>query len=279
MLGTANLVTKYGIANQNEMSNLEAELLINHSIKSGIRSFDTAPSYGNAEEILGGILVKNLDIRVYTKFSSNSDIDLKSAIKSIEESREKLRIKQIYCVLFHNPNAHLDKNFRNLVLLILERGLAQKVGISCYDKAQVISAKSLCPELTVFQLPENIANRKYFDSSELLNLSKSGNEILVRSIFLQGLLLMDPLNLNRKFDDAAEAIRKLSRIADEYQISISDLCMSYAISIPWATSILVSAANISQLDQITNFKKVELNFDNFPIISNKILDPRNWDNL
>ena len=57
-----------------------------------------------------------------------------------------------------------------------------------------------------------------------------------------------------------------------------ELCTAYALSIPWASSIVVGAESKFQLEEIISSKLVlPKNWsEKIDILSRAILDPRNW---
>ena len=75
VLGTVQFGLDYGINNQNGKPTREKSLkMLNFAYQEGIRTFDTAYSYGDAEEILGEFSQKrNLgeEIKIITKLKPN----------------------------------------------------------------------------------------------------------------------------------------------------------------------------------------------------------------
>ena len=108
ILGTAQLGQKYGITNNNRLTNSECHNLISAAIKCGINTFDTARDYGDSEQILGGTL-QSKDIKIITKLSSfdtlkgllNSKQLLLAIDKSLNLSSKHLGRNPLDCVLFH----------------------------------------------------------------------------------------------------------------------------------------------------------------------------------
>ena len=61
IIGSAQFGKNYGVTNFSGRTKLsELKKIINESYKNNINFFDTAPSYGNAEEKLGRCLKKNI---------------------------------------------------------------------------------------------------------------------------------------------------------------------------------------------------------------------------
>ena len=109
-------------------------------------------------------------------------------------------------------------------------------------------------------------------------MADSGCAIQIRSVFLQGLLLMNPDELPSKLQMTKLQISRLGKFAEDEGFTILQLCLSYAIQIRWADSIVVGANSISQLVEILTASKnsVDIDWEQFDIIPEPWIDPRNW---
>jgi aryl-alcohol dehydrogenase-like predicted oxidoreductase len=142
----------------------------------------------------------------------------------------------------------------------------------------LLQAKEIFPELSVFQVPENICDRRLIDSRVLLDLNAEGDRVIVRSVFLQGLLLMPLDKIPTKLDGAYDILSQLRDFAAECGVTVLDLCLGYAKSIPWASGIVIGVVNAQQIIQV-----VESEFQ-LPIcweskigsLPANVLDPRKW---
>ena len=116
-LGTVQLGLNYGIANADGKPDYKTSLdMLNFSWKNGINAFDTAPSYGNSEEIIGTfILTKSeTEINNVVLISKLSKIDLNDKIsfeslynhikQQINQSLINLNIKKIPIYLIHDAS-------------------------------------------------------------------------------------------------------------------------------------------------------------------------------
>ena len=61
-LGTAQFGSNYGNTNKKKISLSNVKKILSFASKNGIKYIDTAHSYGDAEEVLGKIGVKNWKI-------------------------------------------------------------------------------------------------------------------------------------------------------------------------------------------------------------------------
>lgn len=275
-LGTANLGSKYGITNKNELNLTESVKVIQMAFEGGIRNFDTAPEYGIAEELIGQLETPANNIKVFTKIPKLSEYSYQNILDSLKKSLMKLRVPTLAGIYFHDPKAHESPSLGEISKILIEMNLAEKVGFSAYSEHDILKAKERYPHWTLFQLPENIADRKKTRSKALLQLAHEGNDIHVRSIFLQGLLLLPPGQVDSRFPEIALFNSELNQSARKIGVLPIDMCLSYANRIPWKATTIVAAATKTQLDPILSYEDIDFDFDNLPEVSSKILDPRNW---
>jgi len=282
ILGTANFGNSYGVKNTGKiLSKAESGSLIRWAQINGINHFDTALAYGDSTEILSSYLDYSLKPSIDTKLNEESCQSRDLIVKIAEENRDKLGTSQLSVVYIHDENLlqtslgpEITWGFRE----ILDRGIAKKIGVSVYSEESIIACKKVLPELSVFQVPENICDRRLIDSILMQEFADMGNELNVRSIFLQGLLLMDPGLIPPKLRSARLSVQELTRFAEINSITVLDLCLAYAKSIPWATGLLVGAAAIEQINEVISHSAIlpEKWSTSISIMPAELIDPRTW---
>jgi aryl-alcohol dehydrogenase-like predicted oxidoreductase len=282
IIGTANFGNQYGIANKVENSgNKIASEIIQLATDLGITRFDTAKGYGESEAILGKNFDGNRILSVTTKIGRSDCVTAAQLVSSVQSSLTHTKIEKFSAVLLHDSSV-LEGEFQNEVKKglhqILELGLSERIGVSVYTEAEILNSKKSMPELTEFQIPENICDQQKVFSNPLRKLASEGNNISVRSIFLQGLLLMKVSEVPQKLNTAIEIIKKLQEFAEMNHISVLDACISYAKSIPWASGIIFGIDSPQQLVTIVSSfsKTTNLDLNLAPKLDDWTLDPRNW---
>jgi aryl-alcohol dehydrogenase-like predicted oxidoreductase len=282
ILGTANFGNVYGIANNGKSLSLEdAKSLINWAQIKGINHFDTAPAYGDAESILGINLNHTLNPVIDTKLDVKDCKSRKSILEATRRSMQNLRVKQISTLYLHDESLLQNSNAQEIVAGfadVLYLGLAKQIGVSVYSEAAVIACKNVLPELTVFQVPENICDRRLISSKRIKDLANNGNIFFVRSVFLQGLLLMDVDSIPSNLNAAKASIRKLKAFAGANSLTVMELCLAYVNSITWASGILVGAASPNQFREAIGYSSPLPDGWRTAIetLSDEIIDPRKW---
>ena len=280
ILGTANLGQKYGITNQNELSKNEILGILHFASSNGINSFDTAASYGSAEQILGKYLSANkIDAEVTTKLLIKPDDTPQSVAKKIQESLNRLTVPKIDNLLVHNIDAIHHETFNEISQSILMNDYVRHFGVSTYNLQEIHASLNRLPELSIIQVPENILDQRLLNHEAMVNLNKKNVKIQVRSIFLQGLLLSESSQLPRNFQSIKMQLNFLRELSQILSCTVLDLCLSYINFIKWKSEVVIAVQNINQLNSILNYKNVEFDWALVPEVSEIIKDPRNWSQL
>ncbi len=276
ILGTANLGMQYGITNVNGFNPKDSKKIINEALKLGIRTFDTSPDYGIAESILGETQKLSKNLKMITKIPRMSSYTFENVYSSLKKSVAKMESQTLDGVLFHDPDAHKVRQLNEISKQIIEIGITKRIGFSAYSMQDLITGKEKNPIWNLFQISENIADRRKIYSSELTAMSRSGDTFQVRSAFLQGLLLMPENEVKVRFQEAYPLVCQLNNVAKKYGVTVLDLCLSYVNRIPWSNSTVIGAASEFQIASIINYVDIDLKFEELPVLSSHLLDPRNW---
>ena len=280
-LGTANFSLPYGIAQIGQnLPSPSVEEILGRAIELGIHSLDTATTY-KTEAAIGDLWPNSIPCNLTTKLSIQDCESSVTMRNSIENSLKKLKRDSFGTILIHNSSVLFDDASSHVIETLREfiyEGKTDKVGVSAYEETEILLAKSLMPEMTVFHIPENICDRRKYSSPNFVDMAKNGNSFYVRSVFLQGLLLMDldqiPINLER----VKGVLNDFHEFAKEQSLSVIQVCITYALSIPWASGIVVGVDSARQLTQVKSAfdQLVSLNIAEWPLLDEWSLDPRNW---
>lgn len=284
IIGSANFGIDYGIKNTvGKVNDDELYQIVKTMQVSGIDSFDSAIDYVDSHKVLGKLKVK--DFKVDTKLPSllpaEKDID-KWVNDQILQSLKDLSIENLNSVYFHNSMQLLDKDFAKKAIESIKRikkkGLINQIGISIYDP-MILEQLPIISEFDVIQAPLNIFDRRIIDSGWLERLYKENIKIIARSVFLQGLLLMEKRERPEYFSKWNELL-----IYDEWlediNVSRVEACMQFIFSIPQIEGVIIGIDNANHLKEILDYlKPTNLEFPN-SLVSNDhgLIDPNNWVN-
>ncbi|EMK15666.1 oxidoreductase, aldo/keto reductase family protein [Leptospira kirschneri serovar Bim str. 1051] len=282
-LGTAQFGFNYGIANKKgKITFEEAEEILSFARISGIKYLDTAILYGESEKVLGEIGVN--DLKICTKLpsvSTNKAGDIKKWVDdSISRSIKLLKISNLESLLLHRPRELLGENGERLykaLIRLKESGLIQKIGISIYDPLEL---EDLIKNFNfdIVQAPMNVFDRRLINSGWLDKLDKCGIEIHIRSVFLQGLLLMKKEELPYKFKKWEDLWIKWHTWLNETNQSALQVCLGYLVQIQPISKIIVGVDNLKHLKEIVIAIKQEIIKLPDELFSNdeNLIDPSKW---
>ena len=284
-LGTAQFGFNYGLSNkQGQVSEFEARAILAQARAGGMDTLDTAIDYGTSEQRLGEMGVK--DWRIVSKLPGYPDHcpDISRWVTdSVTDSLKRLKIKRLYGLLLHRPRQLLQPNgdlLYKAILHLKNDGLVAKVGISIYDPDEL---DAICPQyhLDLVQAPFNILDRRLIDSGWLTRLSGQGTELHVRSVFLQGLLLMKADQRPDKFRPWQMLWQRWDAGLAERSLSPLNVCLAYALSFPEISRVVVGMDNSQQLSAILNTSQpVALDWlRDLRIADPDLLNPSRWSRL
>ena len=253
-LGTAQFGLNYGIANQQgQVSRDEGRAILDFARASGMDTLDTAIAYGDSEQKLGEIGVQ--DWQVITKLPAVPEgcRDIAQWVtKSFDVSLARLRVRALYGILVHQADQLLepggDRLYHALHQLKHDR-LVENVGVSIYDPAEL---DLLCSryQLDLVQAPFNIIDRRLVDSGWLSRLEKQGTELHVRSVFLQGLLLMAPSDRPQKFERWTSVWSRWDDWLEQTGLTPVQASLRYVLSFSQINKVIVGVDSLEQLKEI-----------------------------
>lgn len=280
VVGTANFGSNYGIK-KSGISERDVLKIVNEvAIRKDI-FIETGENYLGAEELIGNALDSTKFDNFVIKISPKHFYSKKSFLKSFEGSLKRLRQSSAFAIMLHGLGdfpKESSKSVKSALETVLTEGLTKRVGLSCYEISEVLYARKLFPEMTIFQIPENIADRRKHNSEELRHLAHSGVTFQVRSIFLQGLLVNKAVNLPLELREVELIRSEIEFLAKRNGLDSSELCLRYAQSLDWASQLVLGFDSYEQFKK--NLACIEsigpkISID-VPQASDFLIDPRNW---
>jgi len=280
-LGTVQFGINYGIANTNgQVDKLEAKDILAYAMSYGIDTIDTAIAYGSSEQCLGEIGVDGY--QVITKLPEIPDDygNLKIWVeKHVKRSLDTLGVETLSGLLLHRPNQLLDtdkKDFWSILLQLKSDGIVKKIGFSIYTPDELDKLwNSFKPDLV--QAPYNILDRRLETSGWLQRMSEENVEIHIRSIFLQGLLLMNKDSRPEKFNKWLTLWSNWENWLRENDSTPVQAAVSFALSDNRISRVVVGVDSLKQFKDII---AVANNISQFPgsfhITDTRLLNPSEW---
>jgi aryl-alcohol dehydrogenase-like predicted oxidoreductase len=287
-IGTAQWGSKYGISNLTGQTGiLEARKILFEASAANVNSIDTADSYGIAQDIIGD-LGAGTTFQVIAKFTAprNANADFYSATyETIKKSMQRMRCDRIYGLLAHSPSELLGLNGQklwNAMEKAKAEGHVEKLGVSVYTPEELNKIRLLYP-LELVQVPLNIFDQRFLQCDYLERLSANGVEVHVRSVFLQGLLLMPTTDLSNYFSSVRIPHREFNEMLKAEGWSPLEGVLGFCLAQKGVSRVVIGCQSISQFKEIIeaqkrvcgyNFKELK----KFNCVDENIILPTRWPN-
>lgn len=258
IIGTANFTQAYG-SSSSCLKKSDIEAILEDALLSGICELDTAESYGSIEKVIPKSILDNFKIRTKLVIDSSTCID-----RCCDSILSKFR--NVEAVLVHNAEDLPLETLCEKLELMKSRLNDSLVGVSIYNNIDIL--KLSCIETV--QLPHNILNKPLNTLSGVL---LKDLDIVVRSVFLQGVLLKE-----RRCEDAQfHFIREyIQLIAESYNLSP----MSFLLALVKSKSLrpVLGFRNFTQFKElISSYESLPRIYNDYHIITKPIIyDPRLW---
>lgn len=285
-LGTVQFGLGYGIANEvGRIKSAEVGRILSEAKKNRIDILDTAIAYGTSEEVLGKVGVDGF--RVVTKLPSlqadQSDI-ARWVMDQVRASLKRLGQEKIYGLLLHRPQDLLGLNGTRLIQALANLkndGVVQKIGISIYCPDELDEILKRVP-IDLVQAPLNIIDRRMETSGWLDRLKNDGVEIHARSVFLQGLLLMERSKIPQKFARWSSLWDQWHEKLKVQGVSLLTASLAYPLSLAQVDQVIVGVDSAAQLSEILQAAENANEGPETSFMSStdlNLINPSNWNHL
>lgn len=286
VLGTVQIGLDYGVSNRSGLMPLtEATDLIKTAHRLGCRTLDTAQAYGDAELKLGQIGVDQFKVISKLAHLPQECSDLTEHVyRNVHEMRSKVGTRAFEAVLLHNPRELLvltDKQISQVTAgfdLLKREGVIRKCGVSVYNPNELEDISS-CFDSELVQIPCCPLDARWAELPRIQKMFKSGVEIHVRSIFLQGLLLMKSADIPGYFNPWSEMLGQWREWVKDHGMTRLEACLLISLKNPLFDKIVVGAQSKDELEQ--QFHCLSNQMLDFPTIGfgtsdEAFLDPSRW---
>ena len=248
ILGTAQLGMRYCIANIfGQPDPEEAFRIIGFAIDSGYTWFDTAQAYGNSEEILGKNFPDHaVNVNIITKLHPDIDPSNPQDVRrAIENSCKVLGVSQLTGLLLHRVEwvRFWDKGLGAALLAARDAGLIRHIGVSIYNPEDLCMIRDIV-DIQLIQMPFNAWDSRFLDTGILQDSSKL---VMVRSVYLQGLMTLPPLEVKKRVPDAFECALAWNHLCETWGLTSVQAAVRYvkAYSVP----MVIGSETSEQLNQ------------------------------
>lgn len=285
-LGTVQFGLDYGVSNvRGRPSEDEVRGILAAALGGGMDVIDTAAAYGDSEAVLGRCLSGNARFRVITKTRPLRECTDGRAAAWIREgfsrSLQRLRQDSVEGFLVHHAGDLLgpsgDEIYAELVKLKKD-GCIRRIGLSAYTGAEVDAALKRY-DIDLIQIPINVLDQRLVLGGQLQRLRERGVEIHVRSVFLQGLLLMPLTVLPANFSPIRPLLQAWHDVLTEMGMTPVQGAFAYIQSLD-IDVVIIGIENAQQLranqQDFSRARDRQMDFGPFALNDEAFLNPSRW---
>lgn len=291
-LGTVQLGIDYGMVGSTKKPTQDAAFaVLDAAAKLGVNTWDTANNYGDSERVIGNWVAANRGPKpnIITKIGpldhSSRDALRDDILRQTEKCCADLQVDQLDMLMLHDF-ADYDKN-RDVCTKVFgdlkSQGVIRTSAISAYSEHDYqVMADS---EFDAMQIPLNVFDWGKIESGEMEALKQAGKCVFTRSVYLQGLVFMNPENLPEKMAFCKPTLDKYQALCKEFEVSPAVLALSYVLSVPAVTSVVLGCQTPEQVASNCDMigSRIELTAEHmdalrkaFADTPRRVLDPRIW---
>ena len=285
-IGTVQFGLSYGIANtKGQPSEDIVKEILQYAKKMGINTLDTAIGYGNSENCLGNVGVSGW--RVITKIPEvpNGCKDVVTWVcEQFNCSLKRLGLSRVTGVMLHRPVQLLEPigiELWSALQGLKGEGLVDKVGYSIYDPTELDQLFSIYrPD--IIQAPYNILDQRLKISGWLDKLYSNGVETHIRSVFLQGLLLMRKETRPIKFNRWHTLWEFWDQWLEQQGLNPIETCLGFVAAEEKIDFIVVGVDSLEQLVQTVSYLSIQPRQEilpDFGTTDENLINPSNWSHL
>ena len=252
MLGTVQFGLPYGIANKSgQPSYEESRDILAAAYEGGVNCLDTAAGYGESEEVVGRALAE-LGLReefvVVTKVPSVppglAPVRVDEFVEaSVRRSLQRLQLGVLPICLFHQEK---DGRYLESLFKVKAKGLVQHVGVSGLtpEGALELANADGCEAL---QIPTSILDQTFLQAGVFNVAQQRRVAVFVRSVFLQGLLMMRDEEILPELAAAVPVLARLRVLAREAGLTMQELALRYVLGLSGVTCVLTGVDSLMQM--------------------------------
>jgi aryl-alcohol dehydrogenase-like predicted oxidoreductase len=269
IIGTAQFGLDYGIANsKGKMKINEIKKIIKYARTNNIKNIDTAHAYGDSEQRLGNVGIKNFNVIVKLPVTNPTQPYNQWVKKSIHSSFKKLKINKADTVLVHNAkfllNPKMGKKIYEELKKFKNKNIIKNIGVSIYSISDLKNIIKKFP-MDVVLISLNIFDQRILNKKIINTLKRKNIKIYTRSTFLQGLLLMSKNKIPTKFNRWKKKFDIWYRELENKKVSAYDACLDFALKNKDVDKTLIGIDDFKQFKEI--FKdKPKINIKNLILI-------------
>lgn len=278
VIGAANFGTQYGIARKGKLSSQEIKKILSWAVGK-VGEIDTSEDYEGSHSALTSYS-RNFEITSKINLNKLETADyLEDRLTRICKDLNKEKLERVLLRPHKDPQVTICALSK--LQALRSDGIIKDFGLSIYDVNELQYFVGVWDPPLTFQVPLNLLNRDFQHAFVSNRGLYENSRFYVRSIFLQGLLLMDAEKLPYNLQAAADYLRSLKRELTKRGSSILEATFAFIREQEWVAGIVMGISSLDELktniELFERAKAVDWSFlDSLPVPPKNIPDPRQW---
>lgn len=285
-LGTVQMGKNYGIANVlgRQPSTEESFSVLGLALERGVTYFDTASAYGASEQVLGAFqLARHTDAHIISKFPPGQEDSEQIVLEELRGTLHRLGTSSLDGYLLHDAKDMQRREIVRGLCLAKEKGLVSSIGVSVYEPEDACIAVAE-PWVDYVQIPYNVMDQR-LDETEFFSMARKKQvKVFARSMFLQGLLLMEPEDVPRNLREILPYLEKFRTISHEHGFSAREAAFLFGLCHPGIDYVVFGVDTVSQLAENLEIAEKQRDFSAcgdalfvaFRGIDRRLINPSLW---
>lgn len=258
----------------------EVQDILEVAARAGVRLFDVTGRSVQAEREIGAVLPhpERFNVCIST-IRPDRGPDIVEA--EARASLGRLGVAQAECIFVPSVAELLGPHGAVLwdrLRALKDEGLTRKIGVSVFASDDPLGvARRFRPDIV--QAPASLLDQRLINDGTLAAIAGLGMEVHLRSIFLNGLLLLPPDRAPSHLREAATRISRARRMIAEGRSDPLQAALGFALSRPEASAVLVGVSSAAELNAIVAAAASpppDLDWDDMAIDDPDALDPGAW---
>lgn len=290
VLGTVQLGMNYGIANRTGQPGMDLAVdIVKTAWESGVRYFDTAQAYGDSERVLGECFKRmsfgngNEEPAVISKLDPDIDLSrVEEVLNRVDESIERLGQNRLWGLMLHRESSLGcgEKILSQVATRLKSENRIENFGVSVYSPEKAIEALNM-DGIDIVQLPFNVFDQRAFKGGVFRLARERNRKVFVRSVYLQGLLLLDTDQVPDELAFSKGALGKFIDIAKDSQTPRKLLALAFVVQEARDAMFVIGSENPEQVSENVLLLKqaYEVDLPDLQTLSQqdpRLIDPSLW---
>lgn len=259
---------------------VEARDILTIAARGKLGVLDASGVYGRAEEVLGDLIPRPSSLRLSIN-AARADRGPDYVEAEARASLRRLSVERADAIVV--PSAGELFGPHGLALwtrlqALRDAGLFRHIGICVHASDDPVGVvRRFKPDL--IQAPASLLDQRLLADGALAAIAAMGVEVQLRSIFLNGLLLLPPDRVPATLKGAAGRISRVRRMIAEGRSDPLQAALGFALSRPEASAVLVSpttAAELSAIIAAAASPPPDLDWNDMALDDPVALDPGRW---